>query len=118
MSLFLMECKKTARGALYWLYVLALFLVCIRQFDAAVEDELRGKDDPTSVFYTVPDGIYAGDSERLSEVERQEDMMAGAAARLLDSYRNNTYEYYPSDMLKQRQCPGRSRGGFFLSWQS
>ena len=43
MSLFMMECKKTARGVLYWLYILALFFVCIRQFDAAVEDELRGK---------------------------------------------------------------------------
>lgn len=109
MSLFLMECKKTARGALYWLYVLALFLVCIRQFDAAVEDELRGKDDPTSVFYTAPDGIYAGDSERLSEVERQEDMMAGAAARLLDSYRNNTYEYYPFGYVKTKTMSGEEQ---------
>ncbi len=109
MNLFLMECKKTARGALYWLYVLALFLVCIRQFDAAVEDELRGKDDPTSVFYTAPDGIYAGDSERLSEVERQEDMMAGAAARLLDSYRNNTYEYYPFGYVKTKTMSGEEQ---------
>lgn len=109
MSLFLMECKKTARGALYWLYVLALFLVCIRQFDAAVEDELRGKDDPTSVFYTAPDGIYAGDSERLSEVERQRNMMAGAAARLLDSYRNNTYEYYPFGYVKTKTMSGEEQ---------
>lgn len=99
-DLFLMECKKTASGVLYWLYVLALFFVSIRRFDAAVEDELRGRDDPSSVFYTAPDGIYAGDSERLSDVEMQENMMAGAAARLLDSYRNNAYEYYPFGYVK------------------
>ena len=31
-NLFMMECKKTARGILYWLYVLALFIVSIRRF--------------------------------------------------------------------------------------
>lgn len=91
MRLFFMECKKTAGGVLYWLYVMALFFVCVRQFDAAVEDELRRKEDPTSVFYTAPDGIYTGDSERLSDVEMQENMMAGAVTRLLDSYRKNAY---------------------------
>lgn len=101
-NLFLMECKKTARGVLYWLYVLALFFVSIRQFDAAVEGELRGKDNPSSVFYTAPDGIYAGDSERLSDAEMQENMMAGAAARLLDSYRKNAYEYYPFGYVKTK----------------
>lgn len=109
MSLFMMECKKTARGVLYWLYILALFFVCIRQFDAAVEDELRGKDDPTSVFYTAPDGIYTGDSERLSDVEMQENMMAGAAARLLDSYRNDTYEYYPFGYVKTKTMSGEEQ---------
>lgn len=98
----MMECKKTARGVLYWLYVLALFLVSIRRFDAAVEDELRGKDDPSSVFYTATDGIYAGDSGRLSDAEMQENMMAGAAARLLDSYHNNAYEYYPFGYVKTK----------------
>ena len=101
-KLFLMECKKTARGVLYWLYVLALFLVSTRQFDAVVEDELRRKDDPSSAFYTAPDGIYAGDSEKLSDVEIQENMMAGAAARLLDSYRKNAYEYYPFGYVKTK----------------
>lgn len=101
-DLFLMECKKTARGVLYWLYVLALFFVSIRRFDAAVEDELRGKDNPSSIFYTAPDGIYAGDSERLSDVEMQENMMAGAVARLLDCYRNNAYEYYPFGYVKTK----------------
>lgn len=101
-DLFMMECKKIARGVLYWLYVLALFLVSIRRFDAAVEDELRGKDDPSSVFYTATDGIYAGDSGRLSDAEMQENMMAGAAARLLDSYHNNVYEYYPFGYVKTK----------------
>ncbi len=102
MRLFLMECKKTARGVLYWLYVLALFFVSIRQFDAAVEDELRGKDDPSSVFYTALDGVYTGDSERLSDTEMQENMMTGASARLLDSYRKNAYEYYPFGYVKTK----------------
>lgn len=101
-NLFMMECKKTARGVLYWLYVLALFFAGIRRFDAAVEGELRQKDDPSSVFYTAPDGIYAGDSGRLSDAEMQENMMAGAAARLLDSYRNNAYEYYPFGYVKTK----------------
>lgn len=109
MRLFLMECKKTARGVLYWLYVLALFFVSIRQFDAVVEDELRRKDDPASVFYTASDGIYAGDSERLSEVEMQENMMAGAAARLLDSYRKNAYEYYPFGYIKTKTLSGEEQ---------
>ena len=108
-NLFMMECKKTARGVLYWLYVLALFIVSIRRFDAVVEGELRGKDDPSSVFYTAPDGIYAGDSERLSEVEMQENMMAGAAARLLDSYRRNTYEYYPFGYVKTKTLSGEEQ---------
>ncbi|MDE7282502.1 MAG: hypothetical protein K2N85_02790 [Lachnospiraceae bacterium] len=101
-DLFMMECKKTARGVLYWLYVLALFLVIIRRFDATVDDELRGKDGPSSVFYTAADGIYAGDSVRLSDAEMQENMMAGATARLLDSYRRNAYEYYPFGYVKTK----------------
>lgn len=101
-ELFLMECKKIAKGVLYWLYVLSLFLVSIRRFDVVVEDELRRKDDMSSIFYTAPDGIYAGDSERLSDVEVQENMMAGAVARLLDSYRRNVYEYYPFGYVKTK----------------
>lgn len=101
-NLFLLECKKTARRVLYWLYVLALFFVSIRRFDAAVESELRRKDDPSSVFYTAPGGIYTGDSERLSDAKMQENMMAGAAARLLDSYRKNAYEYYPFGYVKTK----------------
>lgn len=108
-NLFMMECKKTARGILYWLYVLALFIVSIRRFDTLVEGELRGKDDPSSVFYTALDGIYAGDSERLSEVEMQKNMMAGAAARLLDSYRRNTYEYYPFGYVKTKTLSGEEQ---------
>lgn len=101
-ALFRMECKKTARGVLYWLYVLALFSVSIRRFDAVVDSELRGKDDPSSVFYSASDGIYDGDSGRLSDAEMQENMMAGATARLLDSYRRNAYEYYPFGYVKTK----------------
>lgn len=109
-ELFLMECKKTAKGVLYWLYVLSLFFVSIRQFDVVVEDELRGKDDTSSIFYTAPDGIYAGDSERLSDVEMQENMMAGAVARLLDSYRKNAYEYYPFGYVKTKTLSKEGQG--------
>ncbi len=49
-GLFMMECRKAARGVAYWLFVLALLFVSIRQFDAAVDSELRRKDDPLSVF--------------------------------------------------------------------
>ncbi len=109
MRLFFMECKKTAGGVLYWLYVLALFFVCVRQFDAAVEDELRRKEDPTSVFYTAPDGVYTGDSERLSDVKMQENMMTGAVTRLLDSYRKNAYEYYPFGYVKTKALSGEKQ---------
>lgn len=109
MSLFMMECKKTARGVSYWLFVLALFFVSIRQFDAVVESELHQKDDPSSVFYTAPDGIYAGDSERLSDREIQENMMAGATARLLESYRRNAYEYYPFGYVKTKTLSGEEQ---------
>ena len=109
MSLFMMECKKTARGVSYWIFVLALFFVSIRRSDAAVESELHQKDDPSSVFYTAPDDIYAGDSEKLSDREMQENMMAGATARLLDSYRNNTYEYYPFGYVKTKTMSGEEQ---------
>lgn len=109
MRLFFMECKKTAGGVLYWLYVLALFFVCVRQFDAAVEDELRRKEDPTSVFYTATDGIYTGDSERLSDVKMQENMMTGAVTRLLYSYRKNAYEYYPFGYVKTKALSGEKQ---------
>lgn len=109
MELFMMECKKTARGVSYWLFVLALFFVSFRQFDATVDSELLRKDDPLSIFYTAPDGIYAGDSERLSDREMQENMMAGATARLLDSYRNNAYEYYPFGYVKTKTLSGEEQ---------
>ncbi len=50
-GLFMMECRKVARGVAYWLFVLALLFVSIRQFDAAVDSELRRKDDSLSVFF-------------------------------------------------------------------
>lgn len=108
-GLFMMECRKAARGVAYWLFVLALLFVSIRQFDAAVDSELRRKDDPLSVFFTAPDGVYAGDFERLSDREMQENMMAGATARLLDSYRNNAYEYYPFGYVKTKTMSGEEQ---------
>ena len=44
MRLFLMECGKTARGILYWLFVLVLFFAGVRPLDETVESELRQKD--------------------------------------------------------------------------
>lgn len=46
MKLFLMECGKTARGILYWLFVLVLFFAGVRPLDETVESELRQKDAP------------------------------------------------------------------------
>lgn len=102
MRLFLMECGKTARGILYWLFVLVLFFVGVRPLDETVESELRQKDDPSSVFYTAADGVYIGDSGGLTDTEIQENMMFGAVARLLDSYRKNSYEYYPFGYVKTK----------------
>lgn len=102
MKLFLMECGKTARGILYWLFVLVLFFAGVRPLDETVESELRQKDDPSSVFYTAADGVYARDSGGLTDREIQENMMAGAVARLLESYQKNAYEYYPFGYVKTK----------------
>nr|WP_289766428.1 hypothetical protein [uncultured Acetatifactor sp.] len=102
MRLFLMECGKTARGILYWLFVLVLFFAGVRPLDETVESELRQKDAPSSVFYTAADGVYARDSGGLTDREIQENMMAGAVARLLESYQKNAYEYYPFGYVKTK----------------
>lgn len=99
--LFIMECKKIGKSVLYWLYVIALFVSTIRNYDSVVESELSQTDNPASVFYTAKDGIYAESADMLNE-DTQHAMMIGATKQLLDNYRNNSYEYYPFGYVKEK----------------
>ena len=102
MRLFKMECKKIAGSILYWLFVLALIVVCVPGYYRKVETELGRTDDPNSVFYIAPDGNYGNEENGVSREEMEQNMMAGAADRLLGSYRTNQYEYYPFGYIKTK----------------
>lgn len=100
-NLFIMECKKIAKGVSYWLYVVALFVTGIQNYDVVVESELRRADNPVSVFYMAEDGAYAKSTDALNE-DIQNKMMIGATTRLLGNYRSNRYEYYPFGYVKEK----------------
>ena len=100
MFLFGMECRKTARSILYWVLVLVLLVVCLSQYESMVESELSRADDPNSVFYIASDGGYAEEQDSIPDEAMERAMMTGATNRLIDSYRNNRYEYYPFGYVK------------------
>lgn len=100
--LFGMECRKIARSIIYWLYAAALTILCIQNYDSAAENEIRRAGDPNSVFYIAENDAYAQESAGSAE-DMQRAMMLGAAERLLNSYRNNRYEYYPFGYVKEKR---------------
>lgn len=113
MRLFLMECRKISRSVLYWLYVAALFVTCIRNYDAAVERELRQTGDPASVFYIADDGVYANAVGEFNE-EMKRAMMVGATERLIRNYRSNCYEYYPFGYVKEKKLSEKEQAVILL----
>ena len=99
MRLFGMECKKIVKSILYWVLVLALLAVSLYQYDPSVESELRRTNDPTSVFYTAPDGDYA----------EERTMMIGATKLLMYNYRDNCYQYYPFGYVKEKTMSAKEQ---------
>lgn len=101
-SLWMMECRKITRSILYWLYVAVLFVTVMQNYETAVESELRRTDNPASVFYIAKDGVYADSPDEIDE-DAQHAMMINATKRLMDNYRNNSYEYYPFGYVKRKK---------------
>lgn len=102
MMLFGLECKKIAGSILYWVLVLALVLVSFLQYEPVVEGELGRTGDPASVFYIAPDGNYGEERSGVPDEAMERAMMLGATERLLASYRENRYEYYPFGYIKEK----------------
>lgn len=98
--LFLTECKKIVTSISYWLYIAALSATVILNYNPVVTNELEQANSPASVFYTAKDGVYAKTNEK--QMEMQHTMMIGAVKRLFNSYKNNSYEYYPFGYVKEK----------------
>ncbi len=113
MKLFFMECRKVTRSILYWLYIAVLIITVVQNYDTAVDHELQRHDDPSSVFYMAENGEYADDTDKISE-DIGQTMMIGATKRLMDSYRDNSYEYYPFGYVKRKKLTEKEQAEILL----
>ena len=111
--LFLMECRKITRSVLYWLYIAALVVTVIQNYETTVESELRQTDNPASVFYIAENGAYANNTDKLSE-NAEHTMMIEATERLIDNYRSNSYEYYPFGYVKRKTLSEKEQAKILL----
>lgn len=111
--LFVMECRKIMRSVLYWLYIAALAVTVIQNYETAVKEELRRTDNPASVFYIAENGAYADNTDKLSE-DAGHTMMIETTRRLIDSYRNNSYEYYPFGYVKRKTLSEKEQAEILL----
>ncbi|MCI9338211.1 MAG: ABC transporter permease [Lachnospiraceae bacterium] len=100
--LFLMECRKITRSVLYWLYLAALVVTVMQNYETTVENELGQTDNPASVFYIAENGVYAENTDPLGE-DTEHRMMMEATKRLMENYRSNSYEYYPFGYVKRKK---------------
>lgn len=100
--LFLMECRKITRSVLYWLYLAALVVTVMQNYETTVENELDQTDNPASVFYIAENGVYAENTDPLGE-DTGHRMMMEAIKRLMENYRSNSYEYYPFGYVKRKK---------------
>lgn len=111
--LFLMECRKTTRSVLYWLYIAALVITVFQNYETTVENELRQTDNPASVFYIAENGVYANNTGKLSE-DTEHTMMIEVTKRLIDNYRSNSYEYYPFGYVKRKTLSEKEQAAILL----
>ncbi len=111
--LFFMECRKITRSVLYWLYIAALVITVIQNYETTVESELRQTDNPASVFYIAENGAYANNTDKLSE-DAEHTMMIEATERLIDNYRSNSYEYYPFGYVKRKTLSEKEQAEVLL----
>lgn len=100
--LFFLECKKLVKSVTYWLFVAAMAVVFWMNYGNVDKEEIDNASSPSSVFFHAKDGQYAVQKPDLSEKSEQNKMMLGLTGRLLQSYRNNSYEYYPYDFIKEK----------------
>lgn len=98
--LFILECKKIITGVMYWLFVAAMGVVFFLNYGDVDGEEMAGASSPDSLFYCAEDGQYAEEQEHLSGKDGQEQMMQGLTKKLQNSYKNNSYEYYPFSYIK------------------
>lgn len=111
--LFFMECRKVTGSVLYWLYIAALVVTIIQNYETTVESELRQTDNPASVFYIAENGIYADSTDKLSE-DTKHTMMIEATKRLIEQYRSNSYEYYPFGYVKRKTLSEKEQAAILL----
>ena len=111
--LFFMECRKVTGSVLYWLYIAALVVTIIQNYETTVESELRQTDNPASVFYIAENGIYADSTDKLSE-DTKHTMMIEATKRLIEHYRSNSYEYYPFGYVKRKTLSEKEQAAILL----
>jgi len=100
--LFILECKKIVTGVIYWLFVVALAVVFWLNYGNVDGEQIRDASSPSSMFYCAQDGQYAEEQDHLSGKDGQNQMMQGLTKKLLHSYENNSYEYYPFDYIKTK----------------
>lgn len=101
-QLYKLECKKTLTSVVYWLYVVAITAVFWLNYGNADRDEINDASNPSSMFYCAKDGQYAVEQKNLSDKNVQNQMMLAVARKLLHSYRDNSYEYYPFGYVKEK----------------
>lgn len=101
-QLYKLECKKTLTSVVYWLYVVAITAVFWLNYGNADRDEINDASNPSSVFYCAKDGQYAAEQNNLSDKNVQNQMMLAVTRKLLHSYRDNSYEYYPFGYVKEK----------------
>lgn len=98
--LFILECKKIVTSVIYWLFVAAMAVVFWLNYGKVDEEQIREASNPSSLFYCAQDGQYADEQNHLLGKDGQDQMMLGLTKRLLQSYKNNSYEYYPFGYIK------------------
>lgn len=98
--LFILECKKIVTSVVYWLFVAAMAVVFLFNYGDVDEEQIADDSSPCSLFYCAKDGKYADEQDHLSGKDGQDQMMQGLTKKLLHSYQNNSYEYYPFDYIK------------------
>lgn len=109
-QLFLLECKKIGKSIVFWLFVLVLCVSFFMNYGNVAEVEIESSSAPESVFYTSSDGQYATSKANiLTDETAQNKMMVNATSRLIDCYRQNSYEYYPFGYVKEKVMSDREQ---------
>lgn len=102
MKLFFLECKRIGKNVTWWLFVAAITVVFLMNYGNVDREEISNASDTSSVFYNARDGLYASGQNIMADKNKQNQMMLALTRKLLHCYRNNSYEYYPFDYIKEK----------------